>query len=191
MSKHLFDDSDMKIVGAADYCADTFDTLSFLEESRKQHFNGNLQKARTLGSAIVSAFSYKAAPDEQVQLAHDCGVQLDDATVLQMKQLTVFAAEYSLESFIPAALSSVAISAMYDVLHAVSPDLYKAMSSSMAFSYYHLCLREKGDLATNIGKRFAILCGKKGDEGLIELGKQLFEVNTQVFRRAIEGYAFV
>ena len=191
MKEHLFDDSDMKIVGTADHCADTFDTISFLEESRKQHFNGNLQKARTLGSAIVSAFSYKAAPDEQVLLAQKCGVQLDDTAVLQMKQLTVFAAEYSLEKFIHTSLSSVAISAMYDVLQAVSPELYKAMSSSMAFSYYHLCLREKGDLATNIGKRFAALCGKKGDAALIDFGRQLFEVNTEVFRRAVEGYAFV
>ena len=191
MSSSHFDDSDMKIVGSADYSADTFDTISFLEESRKQHFNGNLQKARTLGSAIVSAFSYKAAPDELVQLAQDCGVVLDDVAVLQMKQLTVFAAEYSLESFIPAALSSVALSAMYDVLQAVSPELYKAMSLSMAFSYYHLCLREKGDLAANIGKRFASLCGKTEDAALVDFGRQLFEINTQVFRRAIEGYAFI
>ena len=190
MSEFLFDDSDMKIVGQPDYGSDTFDTISFLEESRKQHFNGNIQKARSLGSAIVSAFSYKAAPDEQVQLAEVCGVTLSDSSVLQMKQLTVFAAEYCLETYIPAALSSVAIGAMYDVLEEVSPAFYQAMSASMAFTYYHLCLRENEDIADNIGKRFAVLCGKKGNPAYVQLGKQLFLVNTQVFRRAIDGYAF-
>ncbi len=191
MNDYLYDDSDMKIAGAPDHCADTFDTLSFLEDSRRQHFNGNIQKARQLGSIIVSAFSYKAAPDEQVQLAEECGVVLDDACVLQMKQLTVFAAEYCIETFIPASLSSVAISSMYDVLEEVSPELYKALSDSMAFSYYHLCLNEGGALSENIGKRFAILCGKKDNAALVLLGRQLFEINTKVFRNAIQKYAFI
>lgn len=191
MNDYLFDDSDMKIVQSPDYSGDTFDTLSFLEESRKQHFNGNMQKARKLGSVIVSAFSYKAAPDEQVQLAEQCGVTLDGSCVLQMKLLTVFAAEYCIESEIPASLSSVAISSMYDVLSDVSPDLYKAMSDSMAFSYYHLCLNEGGDLAENIGKRFAVLCGKKDNAALADFGRQLFDINTKVFRNAIQKYAFV
>lgn len=191
MNDYLYDDSDMKIAGAPDHCTDTFDTLSFLEDSRRQHFNGNIQKARQLGSIIVSAFSYKAAPDEQVQLAEECGVALDDACVLQMKQLTVFAAEYCIETFIPASLSSVAISSMYDVLEEVSPELYKALSDSMAFSYYHLCLNEGGALSENIGKRFAILCGKKDNAALALLGRQLFEINTKVFRNAIQKYAFI
>ncbi len=191
MNDYLFDDSDMKIAESPDYSGDHFDTLSFLEESRKQHFNGNIQKARTLGSNIVSAFSYKAAPDEQVQLAERCGVLLDSTCVLQMKLLTVFAAEYCMETYIPAALSSVAIGAMYDVLANVSPDLYKAMRDSMAFSYYHLCLNEGGDLAESIAKRFSMLCGKRNDAALIEFGKQLFLINTEVFRRAIHSYAFV
>ncbi len=191
MNDYLFDDSDMKIVSSPDHSGDQFDTLSFLEESRKQHFNGNIQKARVLGSNIVSAFSYKAAPDEQVQLAEQCGVVLDNTCVLQMKQLTVFAAEYCMETYIPAALSAVAIGAMYDVLENVSPDLYKAMSASMAFSYYHLCLNEGGELAANIGKRFAVLCGKKNDASVAEFGRQLFLINTEVFRKAIQNYAFV
>ena len=191
MNDYLFDDSDMKIADAPDYCADTFDTLSFLEESRKQHFNGNIQKSRQLGSVIVSAFSYKAAPDEQVQLAEECGVTLDDQCLSQMKQLTVFAAEHCIETCIPASLSSVAISSMYDVLEEVSPDLYKTLSASMAFSYYHLCLNEGGNLAENIGRRFAVLCGKKNDAALAAFGRQLFEINTGVFRRAIREYAFI
>lgn len=191
MNDYLYDDSDMKIADAPDHCADTFDTLSFLEESRRHHFNGNIQKARQLGSIIVSAFSYKAAPDEQVQLAEECGVELDDACVLQMKQLTVFAAEYSIETFIPASLSSVAISSMYDVLEEVSPELYKALSDSMAFSYYHLCLNEGGLLSESIGNRFAMLCGKKGNAAVALLGRQLFEINTKVFCNAIQKYAFI
>lgn len=191
MNDYLYDDSDMKIAQSPDHSGDQFDTLSFLEESRKQHFNGNIQKARTLGSNIVSAFSYKAAPEEQLQLAAQCGVNPDENCVLQMKQLTVFAAEHCIETYIPAALSSVAIGAMYDVLENVSPDLYKAMSTSMAFSYYHLCLTQGGDLAENIGNRFAVLCGKKNNAAFAEFGRQLFKINTEVFRKAIQNYAFV
>lgn len=191
MNDYLFDDSDMKIADATANSSDMFDVLAFLEESRKQHFNGNIQKARQLGSVIVSAFSYKAAPDEQMQLAAECGVTPDAACVLQMKQLSVFAAEYCIETFMPASLSSVAISSMYDVLEEVSPDLYKALSASMAFSYYHLCLKEGGNPAENIGKRFAVLCGKKNNAALADFGRQLFEINTKVFRSAIQKYGFV
>lgn len=191
MNDFLFDDSDMKIADVPGHMDETFDTLSFLEESRKQHFNGNIQKARTLGSVIVSAFSYKAAPDEQVQLAEECGVALNEKIVSQIKLLTVFAAEYSIEAGLPASLSSVAISSMYDVLSDVSPDLYKAMSASMAFSYYHLCLNEGGELSENIGKRFAVLCDQKDNAAVSGFGKKLFELNTAVFLRAIHSYAFV
>lgn len=187
-----FDDSDMKIAGAASLTNETFDTVAFIEASRTQRFNGNMQRAKNLGSNIVSAFSYKAAPEEQVQLAAELGVALDDNCVLQIKLLSVFAAEYCLENYLPGpTLSATAVNAMYDVLQETAPDFYRTVSASMAFSFYYLCVRKGGDVKVSIGKRFAMLCGKPDDEACAKLGEMLLDVNTKVFRRAIDAYAFV
>ena len=191
MNRFQNDDSDMKIVDVSGNVKEAFDTLEFLEQSRTHRFNGNMSRARNLGSNIVSAFSYKAAPEEQELYAQQLGITLDSDSVLQIKLLSVFTAEYCLETYLPAALSATAITAMYDVLEDVSPDLYKAISASLAFSYYYLCVRAGGDIAGKIGNRFATLCGHSGEDAFVKLGSGLFEINTGVYRKAIDGYAFV
>ncbi|MBQ6864230.1 MAG: hypothetical protein IJO14_08335 [Clostridia bacterium] len=192
MNINSFDDSDMKIAGAPAAVTETFDTLAFMEEAREQRFNGNMQRAKNLGSNIVSAFSYKAAPDEQVQLAAELGVELDDNCVQQIKLMSVFAAEYCLENYLPSAsLSATAVNAMYDVLMETAPDFYRTVSASMAFSFYYLCVRKGGDIPAAIGKRFAMLCGRPDDEACAKLGTMLLNINTKVYRRAIDAYAFV
>lgn len=187
------DDSDMKIAGGVKKDSkETFDALALIEDTRIQRFNGNMTKAKTLGSNIVSAFSYKAAPDEIAQLASDFGVTLDDTVLLQMKVLSVFSAEYCMENYLPSAmLSSVAVNAMYDVLMDISPSFYRELSASMAFSFYYLCVRRGEDIAAAIGERFAMLCGEPTNAAYAALGRKLHEINMRVYRRAIDSFAFV
>ena len=92
-----FDDSDMKIVGAPQKKADDVDFQGFLAESSRQHFNGNIAKAKTLGANIVSSFSYSAAPVELVELIRQSGVEPTDEVLRQARFLSVFSAEISLE----------------------------------------------------------------------------------------------
>ena len=188
------DDADMKIVGefSSHSHHDHFDALEFIEETKKQRFNGNTAKAKVLGSNIVSAFSYKAAPEELYALADELGIKLDEEILLQAKILSVFSAEYCLNNFLPSPmLSSVAVGELYDVLLVVSPEFYEELSSSMAFSFYYLCVRESDGAPNKVGEQFAMLCGKKDDGRYIEFGKRCHEINIEVYKKAIQGFAFV
>ena len=112
------EDSDMKIAGASQLKKeDVFDVIQLINETKNQRFNGNSAKAKALGANIVSAFSYRAAPDELQQLASRLGIEITEEILLQIKILSIFSAEYCLDNFVPSAmLSTVAVSELYDVL---------------------------------------------------------------------------
>ena len=187
------EDSDIKIAdGKFGKSDDFFDAVEFIEETKKQRFNGNNAKARALGANIVSSFSYSAAPDELLALAEEFGVEITPEVLLQIKILSVFTAEVCLNSMLPSAmLSGVAINALYDVLDRVSPEFYSVMYNSTAFSFYYMCLKNGDDVAGSIGRRFAMLCGDRDSRPLAFFGKKLYEVNTAVYTKAISGVAFV
>ncbi|MBR3766762.1 MAG: hypothetical protein IKL10_00800 [Clostridia bacterium] len=188
------EDSDMKIVGSSKLTKEEgFDVIQLVEETKLQRFNGNSAKAKSLGANIVSAFSYKAAPEELLQLAKEHDVEVTQEVLLQMKILTVFSAEYCIDNFLPSPmLSTVAVGELYDVLEKVSPDFYEELSKSTAFSFYYLCLKDdckEEDVC--IGEQFACACGRKGDSAYEKLGKDLHNINVIVFKKAIQAFAFV
>lgn len=188
------EDSDMKIVGSSPFKSeDGFDVIQFVEETKLHRFNGNSAKAKALGANIVSAFSYKAAPEDIVLLADEYGVELSESVLLQIKILSVFSAEYCIDNFLPSAmLSTVAVGELYDVLEEVSPELYTELSKSTAFSFYYLCLgRNDGHEDERIGVQFAASCGRKEDEKLAAFGSALHVINKKVFKKAINGFRFV
>ncbi|MBQ7638479.1 MAG: hypothetical protein IJS90_06240 [Clostridia bacterium] len=189
----VFDDSDMKIVGEKKAVQeDSSEFQGYLDESSKQHFNGNAAKAKALGMNIVSSFSYKAAPAELVQFVIEQGIKPTDDIMLQVRYLSVFAAEYCLGRFLPSPfLSDVAKSAMYDVLMEYSPDFYDSLARSGAFSFYYLALRTSDDTCGAVGNQFAVLCGREGEGSFEALGKKLFELSVSVYKKAINGFAFV
>ena len=183
----------MKIVGElmprAHY--DHFDALDFIRETKLQRFNGNTAKAKTLGANIVSAFSYKAAPEELYNMAEEMGVEIDSQILLQIKILSVFSAESCLNSFLPSPmLSTVAVQALYDVLMEISADFYEELSRSTAFSLYYMCVKENSSVTRKVGEQFAMLCGKKDEENYIQFGMKQHELNTEVYKKAIQGFAF-
>ncbi len=188
------EDSDMKIVGSGGLTKeDAFDVIQLIEETKNQRFNGNSQKAKALGSNIVSAFSYKAAPDEVIALADSYGIKVNDDILLQMKILSVFSAEYCLDNFLPSAmLSTLAVNELYDVLENISPEFYEELSKSTAFSFYYLCLKSPdGKEDEKIGKQFASACGRSSDEALMKLGTALHNINVNVYKKAINGFHFI
>ena len=192
MSVH-FDDADMKIVGELKprMQYDHFDALDFIRETKLQRFNGNTAKAKTLGANIVSAFSYKAAPDELYNMAKEMGIEIDDQLLLQIKILSVFSAEYCLNNYLPSPmLSTVAVQELYDVLMEISADFYDELSRSTAFSLYYMCVKQNDSSARKVGEQFAMLCGKSGDENYIQFGTKQHELNTEVYKKAIQGFAF-
>ncbi len=189
-----FDDTDMKIVGEQHIHShyDHFDALDFIRESKQQRFNGNTAKAKALGSNIVSAFSYKAAPEELYNMAKEMGIEIDAQILLQIKILSVFSAEYCLNNYLPSPmLSTVAIGELYDVLMEISADFYEELSRSTAFSLYYMCAKENDSCMRKVGEQFAMLCGKKDEENYIQFGINQHKLNTEVYKKAIQGFAFV
>ncbi len=187
----LFDDSDMKIVGAPARKTDDVDFQGLLAESSKQHFNGNVAKAKMLGANIVSAFSYRAAPEELVAFIREAGVEPTEAVLQQVRYLSVFSAEVSLLEYLPLRLlAEIAKSEMYDVLMKFSPAFYDALARSGAFSFYYMTLPGGGATAENVGRQFAVLCGRAGDPVYAQLGKKLHEANVSVYKKAIQGFVF-
>ena len=186
------EDGDMKIVGEPTARKDEIDTAGFLAELGREHFNGNYAKAKTLGANIVSAFSYRAAPEELTALLRESGVEPEEQILLQIRILSVFSAEYCLNAFLPSPmLAGVAIGEMYEVLMQVSPDFYETLSHSSAFSFYYLALQTKADAPRRIGGQFAVLCGDGGSKALQSLGERLHGMNVEVYKKAINGFAFI
>lgn len=189
----LNDDSDMKIIGAdGKQPSDGIDTCAFLEETGKQHFNGNMAKAKALGRDIVSAFSYRSVPENIAALIERYGIERSKVLSDEIRILCVFCAEYCMDEYLPSPLLSTASAAeMFDVLGDMMPAFYEQLSHSASFSFYYLCIRDKSDLPVKIGKAFAEMCDDPKNEALISFAGELFECYVKIFRKAIQGYAFV
>ncbi len=187
----FFDDSDMKIVGQPGKSAPETDFQGLLEESSRQHFNGNVAKAKTLGTNIVSSFSYRAAPEELLQLIRQAGVKPTEDVLQQVRYLSVFSAEVSLQRFLPSRLlAEIAKTEMYDVLMKYSPSFYDSLARSGAFSLYYMTAQGGVVSAENVGRQFAVLCGRAGDAAYAALGKTLYELNVTAYGKAIGGFVF-
>ena len=189
----VFDDSDMKIAdGGSREKSDAIDTAAFLEETGNQHFNGNMSKAKALGSDIVSAFSYRDTPDDVKELILSAGIESSFVVLNEIRILSVFCAEYCLDEFLPSPLlSSAAAAQMFDVLQELMPEFYERMSHSASFSFYYLCLKSNKKLEKSIGEAFAEMCDEPENKGLRNLGSELFTGCVGLFKKAIQGYSFV
>ena len=186
-----FDDSDMKIAGRPGVKTEETDFSGLLAESSRQHFNGNVAKAKTLGANIVSSYSYRAAPAELVDFVMENGVTPTEAVLLQARYLSVFSAEFCLNHYLPSPLlAEIAKSEMYDVLMKFSPEFYDDLARSGAFSFYYMAMKNGKVTPLGVGKQFANLCGKAGDPVYIALGQKLHAANVAVFKKAINGFVF-
>ena len=169
------------------------DIAAFIEETKHQIFNGNIAKAKNLGSSIVSSFSYKDAPDYILSRAAEAGFAVTADILLQIKILSVFCAEYAMNKFLRSStLAAVAVSEFYSVLEGMYPDLYAGLSKTSFFAFYHYysTRREEG-FAQKIGEQFAAACCAAGNERISDFGEWLFEYNTELYKTAFIAYGFI
>ncbi len=169
------------------------DIAAFIEETKHQIFNGNISKARNLGSSIVSSFSYKDAPDYILSKAAEAGFAVTDDILLQIKILSVFCAEYAMNRFLHSStLAAVAVSEFYSVLEGMHPDLYAGLSKTSFFAFYrYYSTRREEDFAEKIGEQFAAACCAAGSQRIAGFGKWLFEYNTELYKTAFITYGFI
>ena len=59
-------------------------------------------------------------------------------------------------------------------LEKLSPDIYKAVADSGAFSFYYLAYRRGTEVVRRMGQTFAMLCSHDGDPVYHELGEAIY-----------------
>lgn len=179
------EDRDIKIFGdEASSSEDEF--LSQIEALNHHRQNGNVAKARQLGKnlyAFVTDDTHKAEirdPDFLVgKLFVKTGV------------LAMFSVEAALNMYLPSTqLSTIAITELHRQLSKTASPIYEKVMESPAFSFYYLNVRKGGDVATDVGKAFAMHCRHEGEEKYISQGKRVYERVVGEVQRQIEEMDF-
>lgn len=183
----MFDDSDIKIFNDNNSSQDSFDEISVIAEMKRHRSNGNSEKAKALGKHLADIF----VDEEKMikDLSKEVGpLNFDDDIMYQIKVLLAFTAEYCINhSLSSPLLSNTAINKMYDTVKANAFEFYDRLDDGAEYSFYYLALRKSADIADEIGKAFAMICGSKEFAGL---GKNLFEFAKQEIDSVIDLYEF-
>ncbi len=186
----FMDDSDIKIFGKeqAQSCNDELRLISLMEEERS---NGNMEKAARLGDYLSEIFLDE---DGLLQKLEPVVGRLDypQNILFQIKILMFFAAEYTMNGVLPnTILKSTAINALYGKIKDGDSAFYAEFSDGAEYSFYYLAMRkESPSVIAEVGKAFAMLCGKEEDSKFIELGKNLFNLTAEEVGSIIEIFDF-
>ncbi len=175
MSIHK-EDQDMKIFTTSQRSLEFAEAERIVAELEHERQNGNLARARKLGARLAEEVSKIGEPGNS--FGYLVEVQEDDAqakeTVQQRKILLAFAIESSIAVYSPSKLIGTTIlNTYYEMLSTCAKDFYDTISFAGAFSLYYLDLRRGIKVSRAIGKTFAKLCGKEGDQVYEELGYAL------------------
>lgn len=171
--------------------------LADIETLNSHRQNGNLLKAKALGKrlATLTPLIDSTAEDAlSIDFKELLAPKFQSQDVLyQIRVLMIFAAESLLQLEIPTAqISTTAINAMHDTLRKEHAFFYKNISDGAAFTFYYLAMKKGGDLESDIGEAFSMLCSvKKNSESFIEAGKTVWRAAGDVIRNEIENAQFV
>lgn len=169
------DDTDVKIYTTSQRSLEFAEAERVAAELEHERKNGNLMRARALGSRLAEEvtkvnngdgiFGCLIGAEEDPQV---------NETKEQRKILLAFAIESSIAVYSPSKLiGTTVLNAYYDLLGVSDKDFYAKIFSTGAFSLYYLDLRRGIKVSRAIGKTFAKLCGHEGDSVYEELGYAL------------------
>lgn len=174
------DDSDMKIVGEYVAPEEIPDTTSELLEQEQQ--NGNLDRARALGAALIDAAKNAEAehPSENTSLR------------LQRWLLLLFTADVELHRLLPNPLvAQTSANTFYNLLHTQAEDIYDAVQQDGSLSFYYLCQEDGTVSVEKAGQTFASLCGHANERVYVALGQKLAQACLDYVRDLVEQQNFV
>jgi hypothetical protein len=172
----MFDDSDMKIVGAKP----TESVKNNMAASADSLTPDEVESAKRLGLIIAEKFlsesdTISAADSEDSQM------------VLQRKLLLSFTISVSLDKYCKNdSISGIAEKSFLDKIKSISQELYLSCCDTGAFSFYYLAYRRNDDVERRIGQTFAMLCSHDGDPIFQELGETLFCWFSSVVKSSTE-----
>lgn len=163
-----------------------------VNDVRIHRSNGNIEKARRLGEALATIAPTDDGENISVNLREHLAPKFFAQDILyQIKVLLVFAAETLIQLEVPGSiLSTAAIAAMYEKMERLTPGFYKNISNGAAFTFYYLALQKGGEVDTNIGEAFAMLCDVKNKESFVAAGKTVWNIALDLIEKEIEKVGF-
>ncbi|MDR2655351.1 MAG: hypothetical protein LBC56_04655 [Oscillospiraceae bacterium] len=178
----LSDDSDIKIFVKERpqiYDPPDYSPGEIARRMNAQRANGNLEKARSLGSGFavyLSRFEPKRFPQE---------------LFMNYKTLLAFTMDYALSNLTPNRfIADTAHREFVSALKNIDRPFYDNVLASVEYSMYVLCSRREDNMARKVGETFAKLCGKSEDEACIKNGEALFLSWLSDAMETVEDYKF-
>lgn len=160
-------DDDMKIFHPrmADGAGGELMRLAALTDEYRR--NGNMQKAADIGEKLAGIIPEEAFPEDTARL--------NNKELMQLRALMSFAAQIALQKYMPhSMLASQAVNSMFTKLSETSPGVFSNISDGSSFTFYYLSVRKQEDIEEEIGKNYAMLCDRAGDERFINLGSKVY-----------------
>lgn len=168
------DDEDIKIAPAFGSLTESAEQSETEEEAQRylcHKANGNVDKARTLGSCLANM----VVEDIPAIEGHGEDWMLID----HIKILYIFVAEQTIRECAPdSILSQISLSAFRELINEDIPGAYEALSASRADTFYQLSYyrKPKEQVASNMGFTLAHLYGQPNDWEIATIGEHLFSL---------------
>lgn len=140
-----------------------------LDEYTRESSNGNTEKAKAVGKLLAAEVvgnlnSFPCDGDEEnVAMTVQRGIMMTFAAVVAMEEM-----------LISEVVHQTAENSFNSELERLSPDIYKAVGDSGAFSFYYLAYRRGTEVVRRMGQTFAMLCSHDGDPVYQELGEAIY-----------------
>ena len=168
----MFEDKDIKIAGdKPSLNISKVDYPQSSEEFQIDRANGNIEKAKRLGTEIAEIFVKQCKKNDNLIDANEDSSSLSSQRIL----LLSFAATVGFECFCPGSVTAnIAQNNFYDKLQQLDAGIYADSCDPGALSFYFLAFRSGNDNERRIGQTFAMVCGHDGDPIYQELGEALY-----------------
>ena len=145
--------------------------------------NGNMEKAKKLGEKLADLSPEVICPED--------ASRLNTNEVRLLRALMVFSAQLSLHKYLPhQMLASQAINAMYNKIQKLHQGLFENISDGSSYTFYNLSVRKNKDVEENIGKNYAMLCGREKDDFYSLLGTRVYNLTDKAVCDMIEESEF-
>lgn len=179
------DDSDIKIAGR-EPAPGGDDTLQEAQELARRKRNGDLDKARRLGSELA-----RKIINEDGDPSFGSDESESDELRRQRRMLLAFVVDYAVRTVIDSeVLGQVVLAEFTESVKRALPDFYADIGESGSFSFYYLAVRRTDGRETEIGRTFAMLAGYEGRKVMEELGEALFIHFNDIVDKCVHSYAF-
>ncbi len=163
-------DEDIKIADIGNTKPKKDEQTSVLDEYNRESAKGNTEKAKQLGILLAQEVvrNLESFPMDESESGNEW-------MSVQRGIMMTFAAVVALEENLASTVvHQTAENSFNEELQKLSPDIYRAVGDSGAFSFYYLAYRRGTEVVRRMGQTFAMLCSHDGDPIYQELGEAVY-----------------